>query len=83
MLVLLGRRPAVGVGEVRRGEQRDVLIAEARGRVEAVDLTPLAGLLADLLDQLALGELQQRLVRAVALAGWDLQRALTRAASRG
>ena len=58
VLILLGRRPSVRVGEACGREHREVLVAEAGSRVEVEQLAPVAGLLADLLDELALGEIE-------------------------
>ena len=71
-----GAGASVRVGQAGGREHREVLIAEAGSRKEVEELAPVAGLLADLLDELALGEIEQRLVGTVALARRDLERVL-------
>ncbi len=61
------------VGEARRVEQLEALVAEAAGGEEAGQWLPLVGGLADLLGQLALGCLQRRLALDVELARGQLE----------
>src|SRR6266511_3089092 len=64
---LVGRGTAGHVVELSGEEEPDALVRETRARVEALQLAPVPGRLADLLDQLALGALELSLPRNVEL----------------
>src|SRR4051794_7456494 len=54
-------------------EEPDALIGEAGARIEAIQLAPVAGGLADLLRELALSTFERRLALHIQLAGRQLQ----------
>ena len=87
VLVLVGRRPAVRIE--RPVAANSVMCSSQNAGVgkKALKLVPVRCLLADLLDELALGEIERVLTVAVALARRDLEhacspRGLTRLADK-